>query len=155
MTAVVLFHSPWKTVEELAGLIAADLGARALSFERRPELAMYDLVVLGTSGPGLLDPRLLPYLAAGTLRGKHLAIFSDIWPPLANEAFQVGARAAATVGGASPTAEWLQVSTGPFGQLTGADRAAAHAWARKLATEFPPAGYPRSRAGDQGRPSGW
>lgn len=147
MHAVVLFHSPWKPIEELAGLIAAELGVRALSFERRPELAMYDLVVLGTSGPGLLDPRLLPYVAGGTLRGKHLAVFSDVWPPLANGAFQAGAHAAAQVGGAIPTPEWLQVNSGPFGQLSDHDREMARIWARKLAREFPPPSYPRSQAG--------
>jgi hypothetical protein len=124
--------------------VASELGARALSFERRPELAMYDLVVLGTSGPGLLDARLFGYLAGGALRGKRLALYSDMWPAPANEAFQAVARAAATLGGATPTASWLQVSSGLFGQLPDADREAARAWARILKAEVPPAAYPRA-----------
>jgi hypothetical protein len=143
MNALVLYHSIWEPTRALAMIVATELGARALSFDRRPELAMYDLVVLGTSGPGLADPRLAPYLVAGGLRGKHLALFSDIWPAPANEAFQATARVMAIVGGAHPTREWLRVSTGLIGGLSEADRAAAHAWARQLASEFPPPAYPR------------
>jgi hypothetical protein len=146
MHVLVLHHSPWEPTRQLAVQVATELGCRVFPFDRRPDLAMYDLVVLGTSSIGLVDPQLGLYLASGELRGKSLALFADGLGPCITPMLQALGSAARIFGGTTVHAEMLATHTGLSGVQEG-DRERARVWAHHLKTAYPAPTYPRGPAG--------
>lgn len=146
MHALVLYHSPWEPTRQLAYEVATAIGCRAIAYDRRPDLAMYDLVVVGTSLLGFLDPTLGVYLVGGELRGKGLALFADGVGPLTGPWLNALATSARVLGGARVHAEHLVTGAGLFG-LAEEDRERARAWGHQLAAAYPAPSYPRGEPG--------
>lgn len=144
MHAIVLYHGGPGCTETLARAVAGELDARAVSFDRRPDLTLYDLVVLALPVTAVLDPR-LPAFAATEVRGKTLALLTDAGP--LGEPLFWGLGAAALVGGARMFAPQLHVSTGWLADTRDLAARQAHEWARLLASAFPTPSYPRGPAG--------
>lgn len=147
MHILVLHHLPWAPTQRMAGVIATELGCRAIAFDRRPDLGMYDVVVLVTPAVGPLDPALLLFAAGGQLRGKVLALVSDVGLPLAEQAFTPFALLASALGGARLYAEQLHVGVGLQENWSPAAREAVVDWAQRLRENFPTPAYPRGHAG--------
>ena len=146
MHAVVLYHSPWEPTRLLAAEVATSLGCRAIAFDRRPDLTMYDLVVIGTSALGFLDPQLGLYLAGGELRGKGVALFADALGPGTGPWLQVLSSATRVLGGAQVHPETLATGVGLFGVDEG-DRERARAWGQRLLEAYPAPAFPRGEPG--------
>lgn len=146
MHVLVLYHSPWEPTRQLAMEVAGELECRALSFDRRPDLTMYDLVVIGTSGIGFVDPALGLYLASGELRGKGVALFADAFGPWVTPWLHALGSAARVLGGATLYPEMFTTGAGLFGLQEG-DREQARAWAHRLKEAYPAPTYPRGGAG--------
>jgi hypothetical protein len=144
MHAIVLYHLPWELTRELAQAVAAELGARCVPFDQRPDLHGYDLVVLATPAAGVLDPRL--FLFAGTeMRGRTLALLSDVGP-LGEPVFW-GLAAAVLAGGGKFFTPPLHVSAGWLADAKDLARRQAVAWGKDLADAFPQRTFPHGPAG--------
>lgn len=144
MSAVVLYHLPWELTKDLAGVAAEGLQARAIAFERRPDLRMYDLVVLAMPVAGLLDPRVFAW-AATELRGKTLALLTDAGP--LGEPLFWGLAATAALGGAKLYAPSFHASTGLLADTREVAKRQVREWTILLASAFPPRQYPHGAAG--------
>lgn len=147
MNAIVLYHTSWDPIRLLAHAVGEGLGCRVLSFDRRPDLGMYDLVVLATPMVGLLDPRLHLFAASGQLRGKTITLVSDLPRPLSTVAFAELLGVAQCVGGAVLHPEQFHTYVGAFFGANPASIEEARAFGSRLAHAFPPPTYPRGEAG--------
>ena len=143
MHTVVIVQDGYAPTQELGGVLCGALGARMWQFERRPDFAMYELVLIGLSPWGLSDPRLFAALASGELRDKHVAFFGAFPLPWAADWWLPAGRSALEAGGARlvPGPLWLA------GDWLGRSRAIAsdeaRRWAEALARAFPAPAYPR------------
>jgi hypothetical protein len=144
MHAIVLFHSPWQPTKDLALSVATVLGCRAIAFERRPDLEMYQLVVLAAPAASMLDPRLLAF-AGMELRGKTVAFLSDAG--ILGDPLFWGLSTAAALGGCRVFSPSLHASTGWLADTNARAIGEAQAWAKSLAVAFPPRQFPEGTAG--------
>ena len=139
---IVLTHCDG-AMHELAQEVAEILGARCMPFDRRPELALYDLVVLVTQIPAALDPRLVGF-AALELRGRGFALLTDGGP--IGEGLFWAVNAAALFGGARIQPPF-HASLGWLADTRERSFAGALEWARSLAGRYPAPSFPRGFAG--------
>jgi hypothetical protein len=147
MHAVVLYQAGWDPTGEMAVAVAAELGCRALPYQRRPDPYHYELIVIGLTPWGLLDPLLYAYLVSGALRGKTVAFYASVLGPPIRELFQAILGAATAVGGARLYERELFVTWNPLTGYSEPDANRVQTWSRQLASEFPPPSYPRGEAG--------
>lgn len=158
MSTLVLYYDLWPLTgpsEALAKTVAAVVGARAVAWDKRPHLGIYDAVALVVPVVGLLDPRVQAIAADGELRGKTVALVTDApgpWPALL---FLEWTALASVVGGATLYEEPLHLGpwrpAGLIGPWTIREdaRDRARAWAKRLAQAFPTPVYPRGEAGSR------
>lgn len=144
MQAVVLYHSGWEPTRLMALEVASALGCRAVPFDRRPDLALYELVVLALPAIAVLDPRVTAFTAL-EVRGKTLAIMSDAGPM--GEPLFWGLDAAALLGGARVYLPQLHASTGLLADTRALAVRQARAWGVALARSFPRPTFPKGPAG--------
>lgn len=151
MGAIVLHYDLWPLAapaRALGDVIAARVGARVVPLDRRPHLAMYDVVALVVPVVGLLDPRVQLLAADGELRGKTVALVTDAlgpWP----DAFFAEWKALASLAGGAKLYE-APLHLGPWSLLGTPDegqRGRTRDWAARLAEVHPPPTYPRGDAG--------
>lgn len=134
MRTIVLYHTGWAPTRQLAQLVANELSAKAVPFDRRPPLADYDRVLVGTPMWGLVDPKLAVWATSGALTGKALGVFSD---SVLQSPFWGFNALAVLFGGAWIFPEQLHV--GHLNRLTDADRAGIRTWCDGFAAWQPPA----------------
>lgn len=142
MHAIVIYTDGGETARQ-AAVVASELGARSVRFDRRPDVAMYDLVVLVLSRWGLLDASVGAWLALGGARGKALALAGE--SPAACALGPLSAVAGTLGGAALEPAPLALVRWGI--PPTSASEADVRAWARALAERHPPPGFPRGNPG--------
>lgn len=151
MGAIVICYDVWPLAgpaRALGDVIAARLGARVVSLDRRPHLGIYDVVTLVLPMAGLLDPRVQLLAVDGELRGKTIALATDAPGPWPQAFFLEWGLLASMLGGARLYEDPLHL--GPWSLLGGLDdraRATANAWATRLATVHPAPSYPRGEPG--------
>jgi hypothetical protein len=144
MHAIVLFHSPWQPTKDMALAVATVLGCRAIAFDRRPDLEMYQLVVLASPGAAVLDPRLLAFVGM-ELRDKTVAFLSDTGA--FGEPLFWALSTAASLGGCRVFSPSLHTSTGWLADTNVRAIGQAQEWAKTLAAAFPPRQFPEAKAG--------
>ena len=146
MHALVLYYDAWPLREParaIARAVADGLGVRATAMDRRPHLGSYDLIVLVLPAAAQLDPRLALLACEGDMRGKAVALATDLPEALLAPWCTLMAR----VGGAHLHVHSLSLGAWlpPFDD---ADRLArARSWGEQLAESFPAPAYPRGEAG--------
>ncbi|MEB3221989.1 MAG: hypothetical protein VKS61_07905 [Candidatus Sericytochromatia bacterium] len=154
MSSLVLVASPWPLtdVAQAVGRVVADkLASRSVQFQARPDLGIYDLVVLVAPTLALADPSFLAFVAERGLAGKTLALLTDAPPALGALLFGPWCLAVEQGTGATWWADPLHL--GPWSNLalrpqaTAGTLAAAETWAAQLAEAHPPRTYPHGPAG--------
>ena len=154
MSNLVLVASPWPltgVAQAVGRVVAEKLASRSVRFQARPDLGIYDLVVIVAPTLALADPLFLAFVAEKGLTGKTLALLTDAPPALGAMLFGPWCLAVERSTGATWWAEPLHL--GPWSNLelrpqaTPGTLAAAETWAAQLAEAHPPRTFPWGPAG--------
>lgn len=144
MSHLVLHVGAWGPAKDLGEAAAKALGCRAVDFEHRPALDMYELVVLAVGPLAAWDPGFWLALGAGAFRGKAIAWVSALPKPVA-DLLLAGPSLVAKLGGAQVLAPaWHHPA--PGGAHGAHGQAEAAEFAEALKALVPPQAYPHGDA---------
>lgn len=154
MGSIVLVEAPWPlddAATSVGDVVGRRLGARVLRLGARPNLQMYDLVVVVAPTWSLVDPFFLTFAVDRELSSKTLALVTDAPPAVGPGLFGPWCAAAERLGGARWWPDTLHlgpwVAPGWPPRATRGTLAAVEAWAERLSEAHPAPVYPRGPGG--------